>query len=283
MRKFGFHLSVAGSLSNAPLEAGQKGYGAFQMFATSSRTWKSRQPSKLEAEQFVAALKSSGSEPFVHLPYLSNPSSPEPLVIANSIRMLRDNIEACASLNIRNLVIHIGSHKGTGTEQGISRAIGTVRQVLDVSPRVNILLENGAGYSNSVGSKFEEIGRIIDGIGSKNVGVCFDTCHAFAAGYDMISEEGIEKVASEMDSQVGLNRMHLVHLNDSRYERGSGLDRHWHIGKGMIGAEGFVNLFRNRNFASGSFVMETPVDEVGDHESDMSALEQILERAKSGE
>lgn len=281
MRKFGFHLSIAGSLSNAPLEAKQKGYGAFQMFAASSRTWRSKQPNQLEIDQFISALRASGSEPFVHLPYLCNPSSPEPEIIEKSVQMLRDNITACASLGIKYLIIHIGSHKGTGAKQGIKTAAGTVGKVLDISPHVTILLENGAGYNNSVGSKFEEAGKIIDELGSDKVGLCFDTCHAFAAGYDMVSEEGIEGVVAEIDSQIGLKRMGLVHLNDSKYEKGSGLDRHWHIGKGHIGVDGFINFFRNRNFAAGSFVMETPVDETGDHDSDMAELRRILELAKS--
>jgi deoxyribonuclease-4 len=283
MRKFGFHLSVAGSFSNAPLEAKRKGYGAFQMFVASTRTWRSAQPNQFEIDQFHSALNASGAEPFVHLPYLCNPSSPEPEIITKSIQMLRDNIAACASLNIKYLVIHIGSHKGTGIDAGIRRATDTMSKVLGFSPKVTILLENGAGYGNSVGSKFDEIGKIIDGLGSDNVGLCFDTCHTFAAGYDLVSEEGIENVVSEIDSQIGLDKMHLVHLNDSKYERGSGLDRHWHIGKGYIGVEGFTNFFRNRNFSSGNFVMETPVDMVADNDSDMSELAKILKSAKSGE
>jgi deoxyribonuclease IV len=280
MRKFGFHLSIAGSLSNAPNEAKSKGYGAFQMFVSTSRSWKGRKIGGDEAELFRKAVTDSKSTPFAHIPYLCNPASPEEEVISKSKIMLEENVNSCDLLGVKGLVIHIGSHKGKGIEFGMKRVAETVSEVLQRTRGTTVLLENGAGYNNSVGSRFDEIGKIIDTIGSDRVGLCLDTCHAFAAGYDMITEQGIEKMVGEIDDNIGLKKMHLIHLNDSKFGIGSGLDRHWHIGKGEIGSKGFINFFRNKAFASGDFVMETPVDESGDEDSDMAALKKILEAAR---
>jgi deoxyribonuclease IV len=280
MRKFGFHLSIAGSLSNAPNEAKSKGYGAFQMFVSTSRSWKGRKIGGDEAELFRKSVADSKSTPFAHIPYLCNPASPEDEVISKSKIMMEENVNSCDLLGIKGLVIHVGSHKGKGIEFGMKRVAETVSEVLQRTKGTTVLLENGAGYNNSVGSHFDEIGKIIDTIGSDRVGLCLDTCHAFAAGYDMTTEQGIEKLVGEIDDNVGLKKMHLVHLNDSKFGISSGLDRHWHIGKGEIGSEGFVNFFRNKAFASGDFVMETPVDESGDEDSDMAALKKILEAAR---
>jgi deoxyribonuclease IV len=196
-----------------------------------------------------------------------------------SKHMLKDNINNCNMLNIDYLIIHLGSHKGKGIEYGIERVSNALNEVLGSTENVNILLENGSGYNNSVGSKFEEIGAIVDNLQSKRIGVCFDTCHAFAAGYDLRTEEAVDKTINEFDSFVSLSRLRLVHLNDAKYELGSGLDRHWNIGKGYIGRKGFLSLFKNRSFHDGSFVMETPVKEPDDHEKDMKTIKSIINDA----
>jgi deoxyribonuclease-4 len=278
--KLGFHLSIAGSVTNAPKEAIEMGYGAYQIFTTSSRSWKNSGISRTDCENYIDINRSNGLASFAHIPYLCNPASTNEDVYQKSRLMLIDNLRNCKALGIGSLVIHIGSHLGAGVDKGMERVCGTVAGALDSVDDVRILLENGSGYRNSVGSKFSEIGEIMDRIDSNRIGVCLDTCHAFAAGYDIRDDRALDKTLSEFDSCIGIGKIGLVHLNDAKHPLGSGLDRHWHIGKGHIGENGFLSLFRNRNFSKGSFIMELPEDDVADHEQDIGAVKSIMERAK---
>lgn len=279
MIRLGFHLSIAGAIANSAIEASEMDYRAFQIFTTSARSWKNSSLDINDCLSFIKMNKSSRSMPYAHMPYLCNLASSENDTYSKSKQMLKDNITNCNMLNIENLIIHLGSHKGKGASYGIERVSNALNEVLGSTEKVNILLENGSGYNNSVGSKFEEIGAIVDNLQSKRIGVCFDTCHAFAAGYDLRTDESVDKTVSEFDSFVSLSKLKLVHLNDAKYELGSGLDRHFNIGKGYIGRKGFISFFKNKNFQNGSFVMETPVKEPDDHEKDMKAIKLIINEA----
>ncbi len=155
VKRFGFHLSIAGSLSNAPLEARALGYGAFQMFVSSSRSWKSKPLAERDVDEFTMALSLSDSIAFAHMPYNCNPSSPVADVVSKSIELLRENIRRCELLGVRGLVIHVGSHKGKGSGHGVRQTAESLVSVLDGAKHVKLLLENSAGYVNSVGSTFE--------------------------------------------------------------------------------------------------------------------------------
>lgn len=279
MVRIGFHMSIAGSIANAPVAAQAMGCGTFQMFTSSSRSWRESEISGADEAQFKAETRRSGAIPFAHIPYLCNPSSTNREVYEKSRRMLAGNLSRCRQLGIRGLVVHIGSHLGAGIDAGISNACAAVSGALDVVDGVDVLLENTAGYSNSVGSSFTEIGKIIDGIGSRRVGVCLDTCHAFASGYDLRTAQSIEGVVEEFDSRIGLRRLGLVHLNDAKFGLGSHLDRHWHIGKGTIGRSGFVALFRNKAFQDKCFVMETPINEYGNEATNLKAAQAAVRAA----
>ncbi|MDE1865730.1 MAG: deoxyribonuclease IV [Candidatus Micrarchaeota archaeon] len=274
MIRAGFHLSVAGGIYHAPEEAERMGYMAFQLFASSPRTWGHTQISEPDAAKFREL--SDGRNGFAHIPYLCNPSTANPDVYKKSRTMLIDNMSNCAEIGVKSVVIHLGSHLGKGLDYGKGRTVETVSAALDSVDAVTVLLENSSGYKNCVGDKMEDIGDIIKRIGSKRVGLCFDTCHAFAAGYDIRTREGVSKIAHEIESYIGKERLGLVHLNDAKFELGSGLDRHWHIGKGNIGEEGFRQIFSNRLFREGNFVMETPIDEVSDNLRNMKELQKIL-------
>lgn len=271
MIRFGFHLSISGDIANAPKAAQMNSYGAFQIFNMNPRTWKSKEIDDVAAERFREAVKLSEAEAFSHTPYLCNLASPKPDVYNNSVSMLLENMKGCDKLGINSLVLHVGSHTGSGTEKGMAGMIKGLKSVAG-SAEVQILLENSAGYTNSMGSNFEDIGKIIDAVGSDQIGMCLDTCHAFAAGYDIRSKEGLEQLTEEIDSYVGFKKVNLVHLNDSKFDLSSGLDRHWHIGKGFIGEKGFTNFFNDKHFKSGSFVMETPYYEGADTENMTAAL-----------
>ena len=276
MRRFGFHVSISGGIYRAPEFALTAGYRTFQFFPTSSRTWTVKRPSDDDSKKFGLITSKNSIIPFAHIPYLCNPASPEKEVLDKSKRLLTESMEICRKVKTDYIVVHLGSHKGTGLEKGMENIRSTLTHALDIVKHVEILLENTSGYRNSIGSRMSEIGAIIELVKSSRIGLCFDTCHAFAAGYDIRSSEGVDKVVDEIDTYIGKERLRLVHLNDAKYPLGSGLDRHWHIGKGYIGREGFANMFRNRLFGSGNFVMETPVNEEGDDRTNMEAVSEIL-------
>lgn len=274
MIRAGFHMSVAGGMYNAPAEAKSRNYLAFQLFASSPRTWSNTEIPDSDADKFRELSK--GINSFAHIPYLCNPSTSNPEVYAKSLFMLKGNMSNCRKLGVANVVIHLGSHLGKGVEYGKSGTAKLVGKALDAVDGVGILLENSSGQKNCVGDRMVDIGDIIARIGSKRVGLCLDTCHAFAAGYDIRTAEGVGKLAGEVEEHIGKERLGLVHLNDARFELGSGLDRHWHIGKGNIGEKGFKALFSNRLFQEGNFVMETPENESGNDVENMKALQRIL-------
>jgi deoxyribonuclease IV len=281
MIRIGFHLSIANGIGNAAIEAGMHEYGAFQIFVSNPRGWAHSELDREDVQLFQRNVKKFNTVPYVHVPYLCNPSSPNKEMNAKSIDMLLNNMKSCNTLGIKYLVIHMGSHTGKSEEGDFSILINTITYALDKEPNVNILLENSAGFKNSIGSKIEDIGEIIDAINSDRVGVCLDTCHAFAAGYDLHTKEGIEECATHFENSIGFKRLKLVHLNDAKYPCDSGLDRHYHIGKGYIGKDGFVEFFKNSYFNHGSFVMETPIDHHGNNKTNMNAINQIIKIAAS--
>jgi deoxyribonuclease-4 len=249
-------------------------YLAFQIFASSPRTWAHTEVPDDIAKKYRELAK--GKNSFAHLPYLCNPSTSEEALYAKSRQMLIDNMSNCRKLGVGNVVMHLGSHMGKGFGYAKGRVAALVSSALDSVDGVGVLLENAAGYKNCVGGQISEIGEIIDLIGSKRVGVCFDTCHAFAAGYELRDKESVSKAAGEIEEYIGKERMSLVHLNDAKADVGSGLDRHWHIGKGKIGIKGFTEIFSNDIFREGDFVMETPEDEVSNDVENMKELQKIL-------
>jgi deoxyribonuclease-4 len=282
MIKLGFHLSTAGSVANASRYAAAKGYGDFQLFTSNPRAWANTEFPAEDRREFIELNKTHRLTPFAHIPYLCNIASANAAVYKRSRAMLVDNLRNCMGLEIGYLVIHLGSHLGKGVEYGINNICDAILYALDRTDDVTILLENSSGYKNSVGSRFGEIGSIIDNVGSARLGVCFDTCHAFAAGYDLRTEQSMDETAKEFTSLIGAKNLKLVHLNDAKFDLGSGRDRHWHIGQGSIGREGFVNLFRNSMFNHGFFVLETPGSRLGnDEETNLRAVKGII-RAATG-
>ena len=280
MIRLGFHMSIAGGVSMAAENACGSGYRTFQIFTSNARSWRRSMISDEEAMKFRRNVKKCGTVPYAHIPYLCNPSSPNKEVGRRSLDMLISNMESCSHLGIKYLVVHMGSHLGSGHKLGSSSLSKIIGSALDAEGSTGILLENSAGYANSVGSRFEQMGAAIDEIGSGRLGVCLDTCHAFAAGYDLHTAEGVQRCSDEFDSSIGSSRLKLVHLNDAKYPLGSGLDRHWHVGKGFIGTEGFTRLFMDRRFGRGCFIMETPVNEQGNELSNLRAAERIIRAAR---
>lgn len=233
-----------------------------------------------EIKNFKIKLKRSGISPvFIHTPYLLNLASPKDRVFHKSVKSLQEELRRAGRLGVPYVITHLGSHLGQGKEEGFSRIVEAVNSSFSEAPNgVVLLLENTGGTKNSVGSSFEDIQHIISKIeGKDRIGVCLDTCHAFAAGYNLISQVAVENTVQKFDRTIGLEKLKLIHLNDSKEGLDSGIDRHEHIGMGKIGEEGFKNILESR-LSHFPLILETPIDQ---RRSDLENLEKVRELASS--
>ena len=260
--KVGFHISIQGTLDRSVDRAVKLGCNTFQIFTRNPRSWSFSGLDPRVVESFKEKLERSRIEPvFGHTPYLLNLSSPNEPVYSKSVESLMVELGRCGELGIPYLVTHLGSHLGTGVEPGLSRVTLAINRALsEADNEVVLLMENTAGGLNTIGSRFEELGEILDGLDNpRRVGICLDTCHCFAAGYDLRNRNAVKETMRSFDRAVGLKRLRLVHLNDSEAPLGSHIDRHEHIGLGMIGEEGFRRILRSP-LGVRPLILETPVD-----------------------
>ena len=213
----GAHVSISGSIANAVSNAVERKCNAFQIFTRSPRSWFAKELELEEINKFKDRLSSSNIDRFAttaHMPYLPNLSSPDKEGYDKSIKTMIKEVQRCNSLGIPYLVTHLGSHRGTGEEKGIKRLVDALNKVAEVDADVTILLENTAGQKNSVGSNFEQWSEIFSKCKQKNrFGVCFDTCHAFAAGYDLRTKKTVEKTLKNFDDAIGFEHLKILHLN----------------------------------------------------------------------
>lgn len=274
MVKVGVHVSIAGSLDLAVDRAKDAGCDVFQMFSRNPRGWTSAPLTDAICDTFRAKIRTTGIIPVDHMPYLPNLASPKPEVYEKSVAALTAELDRCGRLGIPFLVIHLGHHLGDGMAGGRARVIHAINTSLAASDAdVMLILENTAGEKNSVGSSFEHIRGIMDGLyDTKRIGFCFDTCHAFAAGYELRTDEGIAETLGQFDEQVGLKNLKVIHLNDTKGEKGSALDRHEHIGLGFIGEDGFRRILHNKIFAALPLICETPIDERRDDRGNITMV-----------
>jgi deoxyribonuclease-4 len=258
--------------------AAEVGCNTFQIFTRSPRQWYSAKLAPETAEAFSDKVKSYGMKPvFAHMPYLPNLASPRDEVYEKSVKTLTSELERCRQLEIPYLVTHLGSHLGAGMQAGFVRLINGINQAFKATGgEVMLLLENTAGTRNSMGSTVEDIQYIIERLSHpERVGVCFDTSHAFAAGYDLRTGETVEATVRKIDEVIGFEKLKLVHLNDSKGDFDSHIDRHEHIGMGKIGEEGFRSILGSR-LGELPLLMETPKDS---RRSDAGNLEKVKELA----
>jgi deoxyribonuclease IV len=264
MVKVGVHVSIAGAISKAVGRATAAGCDTFQIFSRNPRGWAFRDLDPAEVVLFRNELDASGLSPAVdHMPYLPNLATMNQDFAEKSGATLAAELSRCSTLGIPYLVTHLGHYGEEGIEAGRNRVSGMINRALDeVDNSVLLLLENTAGEKNGVGSRFEDIAAVMEGIENPSrIGFCFDTCHAFGAGYDLRSESGLEDTLNRFDEILGLKGIRVVHLNDSKGNLGSGLDRHEHIGLGYIGEEGFMQILSHEVFENLPLICETPVDE----------------------
>jgi len=263
--QIGAHVSISGSIANAITNASERECSAFQLFTSNPRGWHAKDLTDDDITNYKNNLSQSNIDRFAtvaHMPYLPNLSSPEIPVYEKSIHTMIREVERCDKLGIPYLVTHLGSHKGTGEDKGIQRLVSALTEVAKTNKDVTILLENTAGQKNSVGSDFTQLAEIFFGLEpASRFGICIDTCHAFAAGYDLRNKKNVKDVFEKFDSEIGLKHIKIIHLNDSKGELGCHLDRHEHIGLGHIGEAGLSQVVKLANKNKIPIVLETPIDE----------------------
>ena len=272
------HVSISGTIDQAADRAREIGCDTFQMFTRNPRGWKYKRLDREEVAEFKRKVGAYNLTPVVaHMPYLPNLSSPKKLIYNKSVKSLSGELERCETLGIPYIVTHLGSHLGEGSDIGLEKIVAAINRTLSENPNdVMLLLENTAGTKNSMGSSFEDIKRILDRVENRaRVGVCFDTAHAYAAGYDLHSPRGVDDTLKKFNSVLSFNILKVIHLNDSQVGLGSGRDRHEHIGLGYIGKQGFRALFKHEAVRNLPFIMETPIDERGDEKENMRRAREL--------
>ena len=243
MNLIGIHCSISGSINNAVAEALDLGINTMQIFTKNQRQWNEKEYTDKEADDFKDLVSQSGiQKPFSHTTYLLNLASQSDESREKSINGLIAEVERCEKLGLYYTVLHPGSHpdEKTGIEliaDGLIRAVEATGTL-----KTKILLENTAGQGNTIGRSFDQLLSIIEKTGTERIGICFDTCHAFAAGFDIRETKGLDDVFNEIDSKIGLRHLHAIHLNDSKGELGSHLDRHENIGFGKLGTRAFAYI-----------------------------------------
>ena len=264
----GAHQSIAGGTPRAVARGIDAGCRVLQIFVKNNNRWVGKPIGRPEAQEFRTAARAAGlSRVVAHTSYLINLASPDADLRRKSIESLAEEIERCARLGIRDLVLHPGAHCGEGEVTGVARIAASLDEVFDRTggARVRILLETAAGQGSCVGHRFEHLRDILGAVRTpRRVAACFDTCHVHAAGYDLVTRKGYAETIAAFDRTVGLARLAAIHVNDSKKPRGSRVDRHEHIGRGSIGRRGFRNLMTDPLLSAIPKFLETPKDDTLD-------------------
>lgn len=280
--KIGFHVSISGGIQNSVLRAQELGCAAFQIFTRNPRGWTERQLTESEIESFKSNLKKSkiqSSCVAANMPFIVNLSGPDGELHEKSINAFTNELIRTSQLGIGYLVADIGSDMGHGKENGIKqlvksceKGIDNYRQAYKKKIGVTILLQNGWGSVNSLGSRLEDLREILDRLPNKGFGICLDTCHAFIAGYDLRTRDSCTKFMEEFKKIVGLNAIKLVHLNDSKTDLGSHTDHHEHIGLGKIGLEGLATIINHSTLRDLPMIMQVPIDSEEDYSKNLKTV-----------
>ncbi len=262
---FGAHESINGGVFTA-IERGQQATcDTIQMFNKGNNQWKAKKLEQEEIDKYFKAIEDTGvTVSTSHTSYLINIASPDKKLAGISSSSLKEEMERCNLLKIPNLVMHPGSHIGTGEAEGIKRVSANLNKLFDALENndVVLLLETTAGQGSHLGYTFEQIAQMIDGVEDKaHVGVCLDTCHIFAAGYAISDPKDYKATMKKFDDVIGLDKLRIIHMNDSIKEFGSKKDRHEHIGKGHIGLEGFRNIVNDKRLSKIPMILETHKEE----------------------
>jgi deoxyribonuclease-4 len=277
--RFGFHISIAGGFSKVVERAHARGCETIQFFSRNPRGWKYSPLNKKDMEQFRSSIRSSAFFPiFLHMPYLPNIASSKSKFYKRSIHSIVTDLQRAEQLGAQYLIMHIGHRMESSEDQAIQTVSQGINQAFEMVPNgVILLLENTAGQGTEIGYSFDQIKKIIEGVRDhQRIGVCLDTAHTFEAGYDLSNKNGIDITLEKFDQTIGLKQLHLLHLNDSKTALGSRKDRHWHIGEGYIGLEGFRHLVNHPSLRHLPGIMETPRKDTVEDLKNMKVIRSLV-------
>ncbi|HEY0544986.1 MAG TPA: deoxyribonuclease IV [Pyrinomonadaceae bacterium] len=275
----GFHAPVAGGLQNALLKASERGCDTVQMFSRNPRGWMAKPLADEEVEKFRAVREETGISPVViHANYLINLAAADEVIRCKSIASFREEVERGITLGADYLVVHPGSAKGACEADGIRTCAESLKRACDGIDfsSFRILLENTAGQGACIGHRFEHLREIIEACPELNLGVCFDTAHAFTAGYDLRDEDGFIATIESLERNIGTEKVRAVHFNDSKAAYNSRVDRHWHIGLGHIGEDALRRVAQHPKLAHAAFLLETPQDDLRDDVRNLEVLRSFV-------
>lgn len=260
LMKLGMHISTAGNLIATPARAAAMGAETIQLFASNPRGWRPTNYTAEQAVAFKAAAAEAKIDPvWMHMIYLVSYGTPDDELRGKSVTAMRAALANADLLGVRGVVTHMGSHKGLGFQQAVDRTVDSITQALDASDHSLFILENSAGQGGTMGNSLEELAAIIEGMkGHPRLAVCIDTCHTLNAGYEIRTNDGLDQFLTDFDRLIGLDRLVCLHLNDSKADLGSHLDRHENIGYGHLGDEGFKRIINHPKLAHTSGLLEVP-------------------------
>jgi deoxyribonuclease-4 len=279
MMRIGVHISIAGNIQESLERARALGCNTMQIFSRNPRGWQAAALVPEDVARFKALkIKYDISPVAVHIPYIINLSTPDDVLYKKSIDAYVADVRRADILGAECFVTHLGSHVGSGEENGIKRFGSALNHIIKKArPKTTILLENTAGSGDSIGSKFAHLKRIIDSLDDAgNIGVCLDTAHTFEAGYDIRTKAGLDKTLKELDGAVGLDLVKVVHFNDSLSPFGSRVDRHQHLGKGRIGIEALKRVINHPKLKNAAFIMETPKESDKDDKRNLAIARKMV-------
>lgn len=278
-RKIGYHAPIAGGLHTALLNSHERRCNTVQIFSRNPRGWMAKPLVDEEVERFQTIRAKTRISPVViHANYLINLAATDEHIREKSIASFREELERGIKLRADYLVVHPGSAKGACEADGIRTCAESLKEACDGLElgSFQILLENTAGQGACIGHRFEHLREIIEGCPELDLGVCFDTAHAFTAGYDLREVDGTTATIQSLDKNVGTINVRAVHFNDSKAEYNSHVDRHWHIGQGHIGREALRRIAQHPNLAHAAFLLETPQDDPKEEKRNLAALRSFV-------
>jgi len=277
--RIGAHVSISGGVEKAVERQEDVSGNCGQIFAGSPRTWKVSSYEEADGKDFKESRKEKDQNPYViHSTYLVNLATPKNDLFEKSLKCLQSELDAASKLGVEYVVFHPGSHTGSGRENGIEKIAKGIDE-LDIPENVTLLLENTAGKGTTLGRSMGELRQMIEKAetDSEKIGVCIDTCHAHAAGYELREQEGFNDFVQEIREDLGLEKVKVLHLNDSKDQKGSEKDNHEHIGEGNIGLEGFENIVNSEALKEKPMVLETPVEDGKSYKENIEEIKGLIQ------
>jgi len=272
--KFGAHVSIAGGINKAPQRAHNLGCECFQTFSRSPRGGKPPELNGRIIELFLSeCVKYNIDEYYIHTPYYINLCSENKELRNSSIAIIKEELERGSILGAKYVMTHLGSSKGVGREKAVRLIVKGLKKIIDSANfSTQLLMENTAGQGATIGDNFEELAEILDGVKDSDIGICIDTAHLFASGYDFRTEGKFKETLRILSATIGIEKIKLFHGNDSKVGLGERKDRHEHIGKGKIGIKGFKNIIKHPLLKNINMIVETSPEKVG---ADIEALKNL--------